>query len=234
MPLTIKIPNPAAYAGAVLPAVAPVLTLAERLAAIPGFVGAWDAATLTQGAGVSAWAAQYGSGTASQPTAARQPDAGMADGVAVLRNPGLSRNMIVDRAFTSGAVLTVGCRIKVEDQAQDFQAAFGVGTWRLLYRTAGHFQFDVASDVIANGVATPGWHTVLVMQSADTTRMLVDGVLFSGANAPAAMTQIMIGASSNTGTANGFLGAIRRMIVAETNAYGTDHQAAALEFLNAA
>lgn len=233
MPLTIRIPNPAAYAGAVLPAVAPVLTLAERLALIPGFVGAWDAATLTQGAGVSAWAAQYGTGTASQPTAARQPAAGMADGVAVLRNPGLSRNMIVDRAFTSGAVLTVGCRFKIEDVAQDVQALFGNGSWRLLWRTAPRIQFDSAADILVDGIGA-GWHTALIMQSADTTRMLLDGTLYSAANAGAALTQLLIGASSNTGTANGFLGAIRRMIVAETNAFGTDHQATALAFLNAA
>ncbi|MDQ7775155.1 MAG: hypothetical protein Q4615_04195 [Paracoccus aminovorans] len=87
---------------------------------------------------------------------------------------------------------------------------------------------------MANAVATAGWHTVLVMQSADTTRMLVDGALFSVANPPAALTQLMLGASANTGTANGFLGATRRVIIAEANLHGTDHQASALDFLNAA
>lgn len=234
MPLNIKIPNPAAYAGAVLPAVAPVLTLAERIALIPGLLGGWDASTLAQGAAVAAWAARYGTGTASQATAARQPVAGLADDLPVVRNPSQSRNLVVDKAFTSGAVLTVGARFKIENTAQDFQAIFGIGTWRLLYRTAGNFQFDVATDVMANGVATPGWHTVLVMQSADTTRMLVDGVLFAGANAPAAMTQLMLGASANTGTANGWLGATRRVIIAEADLHGTDHQQTALDFLNAA
>ena len=46
------------------------------------------------------------------------------------------------------------------------------------------------------------------------------------------LTQMLIGASSNTGTANGFLGAISKFIVAEADIYGTEHQASALAFLN--
>ncbi len=234
MPLNIKIPNPAAYAGAVLPAVAPVLTLAERMALIPGLLGGWDASTLIQGAAVPSWAAQHGAGLASQVIVARQPVAELADGLPVLRNTALSKNMVVDHAFTSGAVLTVGARFKIDNTVQDFQAVFGVNAWRLLYRTTGNFQLDTTVDVMAAGVATPGWHTVLAMQSADTTRMLVDGALYSGANAPAVLTQLMIGASANTGTANGFLGAIRRLVIAEADIHDTVHRATALEFLNAA
>lgn len=239
MPLNIRVDNPADYAGAILPAVTPVLTMAERMAAISGLVGAWDASTLAQGAAVAAWAARYGAGSASQVTAARQPVAGLADGLAVIRNTALSRNLVIDHTFTAGAVLTAGARFKVEDVAQDFQAVFGaaaVGTnaWRLLYRTAGNFQFDLATDLMANGVATPGWHTALVMQSANTTRMLIDGVLYSGANVPVAVTQMIIGASGNTGTANGFLGATRRVFAAAADIFGTPHQQTALDFLDAA
>lgn len=234
MPLNIKVDNPSAYAGAVLQYVP---TQAELIEAIPGLVGAWNASTLAQSAPVAAWPAQYGTGIASQSITARQPTAGMADDRPVIRNGAMSKNIVVDHTFTPGAVLTAGARFKIEDTAQDFQAVFGanaVGTnaWRLLYRIAGNFQFDITSDLNAAGAATPGWHTVLVMQSADTTRMLIDGVLFTGANVPVAVTQMIIGASSNTGTANSFLGAISKFLVAEADIYGTEHQATALAFLN--
>lgn len=228
MPLNIKVDNPAAYTGAVLEHVP---TLAELIGAIPGLVGAFDAATLTQGAAVASWAAQYGTGVASQASSVRQPTAGMDGAIPVLRNGGLSRNLVVDRTFTSGAVLTAGARFKIEDVAQDVQAVFGIGTWRLLWRTNPRIQFDAVNDILVEGIGA-GWHTALIMQSADTTRMMLDGQLYTAANAGAALTQMIIGASSTTGTANGFLGAISKFIIAQADLYGTAHQATALNFLN--
>lgn len=231
MPISIKVPDPQRFSGAVLPFVP---SMEDLVNAIPNLVGAFDARDLTQGAQVSSWAARYGSGTLSQATASRRPTAGMDGSIPVVRNGALSRNLILDQALTSGAAITVGVRFKVEDTAQDFQSVFGTvaASWRLLYRTSAMFQFDAATDVFASGVGVAGWHTVVVMQSATRTRMTVNGTLYEVANTAPALTQLIIGASANTATANGFLGATYKVIVSQSDLYGTSHQASASLFLN--
>lgn len=231
MPLNIRVNNPEDFSGAVLDHVP---TLRELIESIPNLVGAFDARDLAQGGQVASWSARYGAGSLSQATAARRPTAGMDGSIPVVRNGALSRNLVLDQALTSAAPITVGIRFKIEDTSQDFQAVFGnfASAWRLLYRTAGNFQFDTATDINAAGVATAGWHTVVVMQSATQTRMTVNGALYEGANPAPALTQLVVGASANTGTANGFLGATSKVIVAQSDIYGTPHQASASLFLN--
>ena len=229
MPLNITVPNAALYSNALLEEIP---TIEEQMNAITGLVGAYDAASLTQAATVPLWTPRYGATTASQSSSTRQPTAATVDGIAVIQNGTLSKNMVIDKTFVSGAALTVGARFKIENTTQDVQAVFGNSSWRLLWRTAPRIQFDAVNDILVEGL-TAGWHTVLNMQRTDTTHMMFNGQLYTAANAGAALTQVIIGASSPTGTANGFLGSISKMIVAEANLYNTTHKTTALNFLNA-
>lgn len=222
MPLNILVDNPSDFSGAVLD---PVPTFRDLIESIPNLLGAFDARDLAQGTPVENWPARYGAGTLSQATAARRPTAGMDGILPVVRNGALSRNLVLDHPLTPGSPITVGVRFKIENTAQDFQSVFGsfAAAWRILYRTSGMFQFDAATDVNASGVAVAGWHTVVVMQGATRTRMSVNGVLYEADNPAPALTQLIIGASANTGTANGFLGATYKVIVAQSDLYGTQY-----------
>lgn len=230
MALNMRIDDPAAFTNAVLPV---VQTWGDLLNAAPGFVGAFDAASLQQAAPVSEWRATYGTGVANQPTAARRPLATTIGGIPVVQNDTLSKNLVLTNTLTTGGTLTVGARFNPSNMAQDFQAIFGGANWRVLHRSAGYLQFDGVTDInFGAGTSNAGWHTVFVTQSATTTTVNLDGLTLTAANSGSPLTSLFILASGNTGTANGYLGGLRKLYVSTSDLTGTQHATNAISWLN--
>lgn len=231
MPLKLRVPTPSIYAGAFLQSEP---TLGDALEAIPGFIGAFSAATLPLG-DLATWPAEYGAGSFVQATDIRRPTVVDAEGARGVRNVGTGRNMVLSQTLTSGAALTVGLRFFLPAGELDFSTILGPQQFRLYYRTAGTLLFNNTSTAVTSRPIAPGWHTAMVMQSTGTTaRLHLDGQEATGTSlAGAQITELVLGALSIAGAANSFLGPISKVFVASSDVQGTAGKDYALQYLSA-
>lgn len=208
-----------------LPAAASLTTL---LTGYPGLIGAFDDDGLpaTGGAAVTAWNAKIGPGQLTQ-ASTRAPTQAAIDGKSTAAFDG-TKSLKAPITGTSAAPLTFGWRFWHAGVTTDFQRC---GLWSsayyLVYRTtgAGEWRLNGATGLIATPAAkVPAWHTLIATFDGSTARYDLNGVVSEVAwTPPASVTTLGIGHHTvDTNMSQGLIGNIRRVFLAQGNAYGTD------------
>ena len=217
----------------------PGVSLADRIAAIPGLIGAFDPAPLTVGA-VSTWPAAIGTGALTQGTAARQPSRATVGAIPAITQL-QDDNLRSSGTWGSGLAVTVGLRAYLADPAVDQQTLFGGGdAFKLMWRSAGNFRFvaKTTAVVLVPPVIAAGWYTIILSQSLTTTALQVGDTVQTQANAGGDMVGGMaigdsIIASGPNATGFGWRGSYGRVLIAQSATQGTVHHAAVREWLEA-
>lgn len=226
MPLNLTMPAGADFSGALLP---PLETLDDLYGGIAGIRGIWEAQDYT----ASPWPAKYGAGsmTLASPTAPVQSDSRP---LPTLEFASTS-TFAVTGGVTSGQSITIGLRAYLDTTAQTAQYLLGGASGYSLWRRTSDNMLVMTTGGGSNtmGALANGLHTFIVMQSADTVRVEVDGtILGSFAQAGAPITALAIGNRMVTQFTSGLMGGFRRCAVADANLHGTDDLAIFRDALN--
>lgn len=215
MPLNLRVPNPSAYAGAVLPAVP---TVAEVINGVAGLVGLWDPGTVADGA-VEQLAPSFG------PTTLLRSGAGV-NKATVGGLPAITFDAANTRLAASwaaaGSPATAIMQFYIRETSADFQNFFGPsGAPRLIYRSSGTIQWAGTSQVNGITISPPliGWHLAEIYVGASTARIIIDGHEYTAAQAGNGNTALMFG--TNPGAGNNTSIALGKMFAANSDLYGT-------------
>ena len=226
MPLNIKVDDIAVYAGAVLPVTE---TLDDAIAALPGLVGAWDAADWAAGD----WVARIGGGRIALTNAA----AGARDGDTILSFGATSLGAV--RNAASAAVvpgeLAFAARSYFSSVTANFQKIFDLGTPEFFMRPTQptpSWQYKDATptstSVALAGGAVARWRTFALTKAGTASPQIeADGaapVTIGPAGGALGATTLAIGDASG---ANGAVHEISRLIITTSGAL-TDAQRAAI------
>lgn len=203
------IPEAAAdYSGAVLPA---QQTMGAALMAIPGFLGAWDAASGNDMAGSSQrWSAVYGTGALQVVSSA--PTAATRDARAVARLAVQTRLSVLSGAAMPDIAngVTVAMRAYLRPDGNAFAKMLDFGAPELFARptlSPQQYQWKNAAGVTSNQIAVSaqiGWHTYVFRKDGTAAASLDDnGAILTFANGGALLgaTQFSIGDGASNDTA---------------------------------
>lgn len=226
MPLNIKVDDIDTYAAAVLPITE---TLEDAIAALPGLVGAWDAADWAAGD----WVARIGGGRIALTNAA----AGARDGDTILSFGATSLGVVRDAAAAAvvPAELVFAARSYFSSVTANFQKIFDLGTPEFFMRptlATPSWQYKNAAatstSVALAGGAVARWRTFALTKAGTASPQIeADGaapVAIGAAGAAIGATTLAIGDASG---GNGAVHEISRLIITTSGAL-TDAQRAAI------
>lgn len=230
MPLNIKVDDITAYAGAVLPVSE---TLEDAIAALPGLVGAWDAADWAAGD----WVARLGGGRITLTGVA----SAARDGDTVL-SFGLASRGVVNNAAGAAVVpaeLVFAARSYFSNTAANFQKIFDLGTPEFFLRPTiptPSWQYKnaaaVSTSVALAGGAAARWRTfALTKVGTDAPQIEADGavpVAIGPAGAALGATTLAVGDASG---GNGAVQDISRLIICTAGALTAAQRASIRQWL---
>lgn len=204
--------------------ISPGMALADRLAAIPDFAGAWFAEDPPPGA-VSNWQARYGTAALVQPTPLKQPVKSNADGIARLEG-GAGITLSGVSGFTIGGAATIGMRFFFDTPDVDLQFLFalsggtGASPDYAVYRSGSkNLIIDKPTDVSMS--LEVGWHTLFYSQSGTETIYQLDDTVVTAANPGIGGQNFVLYNRTANATSQGFRGDISRLFIARSAVPGT-------------